>query len=444
MPYLLNTLYCLLLLAISPWLLFKALTTGKYRRGLCAKLTGSVAPVAHAPGSAGASPSRPTAWFHAVSVGEVHLLRPVMAAFRTRHPDWRCVISTTTDTGMEEAKKHFPDLPAIWWPLDFTWSVRRALETVQPNLVVLAEGEIWPNFVAAAKARNIPIAVINGRMSPRSFQRYCRIGWFTRQLFPSIDLLAVQTKEYARNFRSLGAPAERIHVTGSVKYDGVSGDRNQPKTQELAQLFDVKGDDLVWIAGSTQAPEEDIVLGIFRTLKEEHPNLRLFVVPRQKERFDEVAKLLESSGESFVRRSAIPPGANAPGSPRLILLDTIGELGALWGLAHVAYVGGSLDGKRGGQNMIEPAAYGAAVVFGPHIWNFQDTVERLMMADAAIQIQDAAELEATIRQLLANATERQRLGQAARRLVQEQQGATARTIDLLSQLIQQRRLAKAG
>jgi 3-deoxy-D-manno-octulosonic-acid transferase len=365
-----------------------------------------------------------------------------VAAFRRRFPDWQCVISTTTNTGMAEAQKHFADLPVIWWPFDFTWAVRRALETIKPNLVVLAEGEIWPNFVLAAREKGIPVAVINGRMSPRSFRRYCRLGWLARQLFPLLDLIAAQSAEYGRGFRSLGAASDRIHVTGSVKYDGVNGDRGNAKTRELAEVFGIREGELVWVAGSTQAPEEAIVLDIHRRLKLEQPNLRLFIVPRQQDRFDEVAKLLERSGEPFVRRSA--PVADAPGSPGIVLMDTFGELGALWGLADLAFVGGSLDGKRGGQNMIEPAAYGAAVVFGPHVWNFRDTVDKLLAADAAVQVDDAAELETTIRQLLSDAKERQRLGQAARRLVLEQQGATERTIELLGGLIQRQRLSKAG
>src|SRR5262245_4895233 len=166
MPYLLDLAYLVGLLVLSPWLAYKALTTGKYRRGLWSKLTGSVP---H-------SPLTRVAWFHGVSVGEVHLLRQVVAAFRQRHPDWRCVVSSTTDTGFDEARKRFPDLPVFYWPLDFSWAVRRALAVVNPSLVVLAEGELWPNFLLAAKRRGVPVAVVNGRMSPRSFRRYQRLG----------------------------------------------------------------------------------------------------------------------------------------------------------------------------------------------------------------------------------------------------------------------------
>jgi 3-deoxy-D-manno-octulosonic-acid transferase len=435
---LLNLLYLVALFLLSPWLLYKALTTGKYRRGLGCKLTGAV-------------PRRwgkgPCAWFHGVSVGEIHLLRPVVAGFRVRFPGWKCVISTTTDTGYDEACKRFPDLPVIYWPLDFTWAVRRALRRVRPSLIILAEGELWPNFLRAAQRAGVPVAVVNGRMSPRSARRYGWLGPLARRLFGRLSLCLAQTEEYAAGYRALGVPAERLHITGNVKYDGALTDRHNPRTEALRQLFAVSADDLIWVAGSTQAPEEEILLEIFSRLHVRFPNLRLFLVPRQKERFEEVAGLLRRWGLSFVRRSELHGPAlgarsaskeglaHASGSQSaVVLVDSIGELGALWGLADVAYVGGSLDGRRGGQNMIEPAAYGAAVLFGPHTWNFKEAVARLLEQQAAVQVADAVALERETARLLADARERARLGEAARRFVLSQQGATQRTLDYLKPL----------
>jgi 3-deoxy-D-manno-octulosonic-acid transferase len=424
MPYLLNLLYLVALVLLSPYLLYKSLTTGKYRRGIWRKLTGRAL---LRDGDA------PCAWFHGVSVGEIHLLREVIARFRRRHPDWECVISTTTDTGFDEACKRFPDLAVFYWPLDFSWAVRRALRRVNPSLVVLAEGELWPNFLAAASHRGVPVAVINGRMSPRSFRRYQRLRFLTRRLWTRVALYAVQTEEYAAHFRALGAPPDRVHVTNSIKYDGTPTDRDHPRTQALRRLLAVDPDDVVWIAGSTQDPEEAIALAIFERLRPEQPRLRLILVPRQKDRFDAVAALLERHGHPFVRRSRL----SAPLSDRqaVVLVDTIGELGALWGLADIAFVGGSLDGRRGGQNMIEPAAYGAAVLFGPHVWNFRDTAAKLLDAHAALQVESAPALEAEVRHLLTDPAARQQLGTAARRLVLEQQGATDRTLALLDHLL---------
>jgi 3-deoxy-D-manno-octulosonic-acid transferase len=356
-----------------------------------------------------------------------------VAGFRARHPDWGCVISTTTDTGFNEACKSFPDLPVIYWPFDFSWAVKRALRRINPALVVLAEGELWPNFLIAAKARETPVAVVNGRMSPRSFHRYSGLRSLLRHLLRRVDLFAVQTDEYARCFRAIGAMPERVHVTGSVKYDGIALDRSNPRIQELRHLFKVNDHDLVWIAGSTQAPEEEIVLRIYGRLNVKFSNLRLFLVPRQKERFDDVAALLQRSGQRFLRRSEL----RGPVTDRtaIVLVDTIGELGALWGLADVAFVGGSLDGRRGGQNMIEPAAYGAAVVFGAHVWNFRDTAARLVAAGAAIQVPDATALESVIDRLLSDPRERQGLGKASQELVRSQQGASKRTLDLVDGLL---------
>jgi 3-deoxy-D-manno-octulosonic-acid transferase len=432
MAVVLDALYLFALIALSPWLAYKALTTGKYRRGLAAKFLGRVPSI----GNRQSAIDNPVCWFHGVSVGEIHLLRPLIAAFRQRHPDWRCAVSTTTDTGFDEARKHFADLPVFFWPFDFSWAVRRALRRVRPALVVVAEGELWPNFLLAARRRGVPVAVINARMSPRSFGRYRRLGGLARRLLAKVDLFAAQTAEYAAHLRLLGAPAERVHVTGSVKYDGTSADRDNPKTRELRRLLAVEPDDLVLIAGSTQAPEEEVALGIFRRLRDTFPRLRLILVPRQKERFDEVAALLKRQGEPWVRRSELSLQSSIINhQSSIILVDTIGELGALWGLADVAFVGGSLDGKRGGQNMIEPAAYGAAVLFGPHVWNFRDAARRLTDTRAAVQVADAAALETAVHRLLADAGERARMGAAARRFVREQQGATARTLELLDGLL---------
>jgi 3-deoxy-D-manno-octulosonic-acid transferase len=424
MAYLLNVVYLLVLVLLSPWLLYKSLRTGKYRRGMWRKLTGRAFL---------RQDNAPCVWFHGVSVGEIHLLRQVVAAFQRRHPAWTCIISTTTDTGFDEARKRFPDLSVFFWPFDFTWAVRRAIRRVKPSLIVLAEGELWPNFLAAARRERVPVAVVNGRMSPRSFGRYRLLGWLTRHLWRCIDLYAVQTTEYADNYHALGAPPERIHVTGSVKYDGVETDRTNPRTEHLRRVLGIESGALVWIAGSTQSPEEAIVLAILTELKDRFPNLRLILVPRQKDRFEEVAALLKKSGLPFVRRSQVT--TTVPDRSAVILVDTIGELGAVWGLADIAFVGGSLDGKRGGQNMIEPAAYGAAVIFGPHIWNFQEPARQLVEGGAARQIQDPAELKAVASELLSHTHQRQHLGRAARQIVVSQQGATERTLDLLDRLL---------
>jgi 3-deoxy-D-manno-octulosonic-acid transferase len=431
MPLLLDGAYLLVLLLLSPWLLYKAITTGKYRRGLVAKLLG------RGPEIASARPG--VVWFHGVSVGEIHLLRPVIAAFRRRYPNTPCAVSTTTDTGLDEARKAFADLSVFWFPFDFSLAVRRTLRRLDPAMLVLAEGELWPNLLLAARRRGIPVAIVNARMSPRSERRYRLLAPLARPLLRSLSLIAAQTEEFARAFRALGAERGTVFNTGNVKFDGVNGDRFNARTAQLRRLFGIRSGELIWVAGSTQAPEEEIALKLFCRLRGEFPGLRLFLVPRQKDRFDEVARMLERSGVPFIRRSRlttdVEPGA--AGSD-LILVDTIGELGALWGLADVAFVGGSLDGKRGGQNMIEPAGYGAAVLFGPHVWNFRNTAERLLGAGGARQVTDETELETALRALLRDPVARLQSGDLARGFVTSQQGATERTVTLLGELLRNR------
>jgi 3-deoxy-D-manno-octulosonic-acid transferase len=442
MPYLLNLIYLAAWLVLAPWMLLRK----KPMRGLSAKWFGRVADPRF-------DPVRPVVWFHGVSVGEIHLLRQVVARFRQRFPDWQCVVSTTTNTGYDEACKHFADLAVIHWPFDFTWAVNSALRTIKPTLVVLSEGEVWPNFVGAAKRQGVKLALINGRMSPRSAKRFRRFRWLLAGVFAELDWIGAQNDEYRRQYEYLGAV--RVVTTGNIKYDGVNIERRNTRTDAMRTLLGISSEALVWVAGSTQDPEESIALDIYVRAKATHPTLRLILVPRHPERFDDVARLLERSGLPFVRRSALQCSPHAPredvvtrsvtttlGDP-IILVDTIGELSAIWGLADLAFVGGSLDGKRGGQNMIEPSAYGAAVLFGPHTWNFKQTVADLLACGAAIQVQDAIALEEAVIRLLGDASERQQLGAAARAFVLSQQGATERTLDELQGLMSQATKAAA-
>jgi 3-deoxy-D-manno-octulosonic-acid transferase len=427
MPRLLDAVYLAALWVLSPWLIWRATRTGRYRRDLAAKLFGRVEV---RPGH------NPVVWFHGVSVGEIHLLVTVVAAFRKRHPEWSCVISATTDTGLAEARARFPDLAVVAWPLDFSWAVAAALDAVRPDLVVLAEAELWPNFLAAADARGVKVAVVNARVSPRSFRRYLHVAPLARRLlFRQVDAIGVQTTEYADRFAQLGVSA--VRVTGSVKYDAAAGDRDTPKARELKRLLFGECQGLpppcVLVAGSTHAPEESIVLGAFRRLCDRFPHLHLVLVPRHPDRFEEVSRLVAASGLTVIRRSRVhEPVVELPA---VVLLDTVGELGAAWALADLGYVGGTLDGKRGGQSMIEPAGYGVPTVFGPHVWNFRDAARRLIEAGGAVMVKDAAGLEGELAGLIADSGRRERMGATARQLVGEQQGATRRTLDLLDELI---------
>ena len=419
MPWILNLVYVALLLAVSPVLLYRRWVHGKYRDGWSEKLWGRL------PERDG---SRPCLWLHAVSVGEVLQLRPLMNLLTAQRPGWDFVITTTTRTGLDVAKKEFAQHTVCYCPLDFSWAVRRAIARLKPSAIVLVELELWPNLVLTANRLGVPLALINGRVSEKSFRGYRRIRPLIARLLSGFELLAVQNEEYADRLRNLGAPSERLHLTGSIKFDGVKSDRSNAKTSELRQFFGLRSDERVFIAGSTQAPEESLALDTWQALRSEFPNLRLILVPRHKERFDDVAALVTSRGLTLQRRSN-----DVRGDGDVLLLDTLGELGACWGLAEIAFVGGSLT-QRGGQNMLEPAAFGAAVLFGPNTWNFRDIVEQLLARDAARVVRSADELTATVRTLLRDSAAVRDLGSRAREFVATQQGAAARTVELLLRL----------
>lgn len=419
MPWFLNFVYAALLILVSPVLLYRRWVHGKYRDGWSEKLWGRL------PERDGL---RPCVWLHAVSVGEVLQLRPVMKLLVTQRPDWDFVITTTTRTGLDVARKEFAQHIVCYCPLDFSWAVRRAIARLKPSAIVLVELELWPNLVLTAHRFGMPLALINGRVSEKSFRGYRRIRPLIARLLRCFDLIAAQNREYADRLLALGAPSERLQVTGSIKFDGVQLGRANSKTTELRQFFGLRSGEKVFVAGSTQDPEESFALDAWQSLRNEFPNLRLILVPRHKERFEDVAKLVTSRGLTLQRRS------NAVTSTGdVLLLDTLGELGACWGLADIAFVGGSLT-QRGGQNMLEPAAYGAAVLFGPNTWNFRDIVEQLLARDAACVVRSADELTATVGALLRDSGTAVELGHRASEFVATQQGAAAKTVDLLLSL----------
>ena len=425
MPYLLNLVYLLLLAVCSPWLLYQSLRTGKYRQGFAAKFFGQT-PLRNS--------SPKCVWLHAVSVGEVNVLRTLVAQLETRHPDWQLVITTTTRTGYELAQKRFAEHTVSYCPLDFSWAVNRAMHRLQPDLLVLAELELWPNLIHAASRQGTQVMVINGRLSDRSSRGYQRIRPFVRRLLRQITLIAAQNETYAARFLALGATAEQVTVTGSLKFDGAETDRQNRNTVRLRKLARLPEGVPVFLAGSTQEPEEMLAVKAWQAAQTDSPELRLILVPRHPERFETVARELKANQIPFRRRSKLERHP-LDDSHRVLLVDTVGELGAWWGTADVAFVGGSLNTKRGGQNMLEPAAYGAAVCFGPRTHNFRDVVTALLEAKAAVVVQDGDELSTFVQRALTDPAFAQSLGTEAQALVKSQLGATSRTVSLLESLL---------
>jgi 3-deoxy-D-manno-octulosonic-acid transferase len=430
MAYLLNAVYLLLLILASPWLVVQSLRTGKYRAGFGEKFLGLV-------------PRRESdakcVWLHAVSLGEVSLIGPLVAELKRRHPDFEIVISTTTLTGMALAQSRYGEHTVFYCPLDFTWAVRQAMARIRPDVLVLAELELWPNLIAAAKTRGARVMIANGRLSDRSFRGYGRLGPLARRVLGQVDAIAAQNATYAERFRGLGARDEGVCVTGSLKFDGAQTDRENAATTRLRELAGFAADDIVFLAGSTQDPEERLAIEAYRELAPRYPRLRLVIVPRHPERFEEVARLLASSGLIWEKRTQWK-AAGGSSIVRVLLVDKVGELAAWWGTAAIAYVGGSM-GERQGQNMIEPAAYGAAVSFGPKTRNFRDVVELLLEAQAATVVHDGAELTAFVRRCLDEPTFAAGLGDRAARVVASQLGATTRTADVLDHLLRTERPA---
>ena len=423
LAWLLDAVYGLVLIAASPWLVVRSWRDGKYREGWLAKFLGRV------PERSG---QRPCVWLHAVSLGEVNLLGVLLQSLAKHRPDVECYITTTTRTGYEAACRRYPQCQVAYCPLDFSWAVREAVRRIRPDLLVLAELELWPQLIGQVRRSGASVAIVNGRLSPRSFRGYRRFRWFFRPVLARVDRVLAQTQEYADRFMALGADPRCVVVTGSLKYDGAQMDRGNRRTRELVEWMGICRPQRVWVAGSTFDTEEGLVLDVFRRLAGDFPELRLVIVPRHPERFDGVAEQLEASGWSWVRRSRATLAEAS--QARVLLVDTVGELSAWWGLADVGFVGGSLS-SRGGQNMIEPAAYGVPLCFGPNTVNFRDVVERMLAVGGAVVVQDGESMERFVRRTLEDSTTAAALGERARQLVQQNQGATERSWQQLLPLI---------
>jgi 3-deoxy-D-manno-octulosonic-acid transferase len=420
MPWLRNLVYLLLIVLLLPKLIYSAVRHGKYRQGFAEKFLGFV-PRIHI------DTKKHCIWFHAVSVGEVNLLQTLIQEIEQRDPQCQCVISTTTRTGYELARKKYAPRTVFYCPLDFSWAIKTALRRIQPKLLVLVELELWPNLIHFA-AQQTKVVVVNGRLSANSTRGYRRLGFMIKPTVRQLDHIAVQNDEYYQRFLSIGAAAAQLTVTGSIKFDGAQSDRQNQRTVELKRLAGISDTDFIIIAGSTQVEEEQISLSVLLKLLPEFPQVKLVIVPRHPERFNEVARTIEHTGLLAGRRSTITKPVDP--STKVILVDAVGELGAWWGLADIGFVGGSM-GKRGGQNMIEPAAYGVTVCFGPNTSNFRDIVEMLLANSAAQVVHNQTEFEQFVLAVIHDRTKANEMGQRAKQFVLEQQGATTRSVDIL-------------
>lgn len=377
--------------------------------------------------------NRHVLWIHAVSVGEVNICTHLIQALEPRVPNLKIVVSTTTSTGMGELNKKLPSyIEKIYYPVDRRKFVERAIGTIHPQAIVLVEAEIWPNFLWHAAKENIPLFLVNARLSERSFRGYSRFGFLFRSIFQSFSGVGCQNESDAAQLRTLGFRSEAIRVVGNLKFDAARLDeRRLLDIPALLRQIGVPPGSPILVAGSTHAGEEAILADIFVRLRRRHSNLLLVLVPRHFERGKDVGRELQRRGIKFLYRSEVTRDtALVPGSINCLLVNTTGELKYFYEHADVIFVGKSLS-AHGGQNPIEPGALGKAMVFGPHMENFAAIADAFVKGNGALRIQDPAELEQALCDLLENSERRESLGKNAIAVVRENLGAIDRTIDMI-------------
>lgn len=373
----------------------------------------------------GAMPASPadkeTVWLHALSLGEVVAAGPVLKEIRTLRPEARLVVSVTTDSGYEGAEQHLPmaDL-VVFHPLDCWPFTHRALDAINPGVFVLTDTGFWPGLLALLKQRNIPAALFNGRISRRSLRRYKMLGPLARSLLGFFDLLCMQDGDGREAAIALGADPERVLVLGDPKYDAVTP-LSEDERAALRQKLKIRDKVPVWVAGSTHAGEEEIVLSVYRALKARDADLVLILAPRRRERVAEVASLLTIRGVPFTLRSRI--GEDAGLNEDVILVDTMGELAQLYSIASAAFVGNSLLSPGGGHSLIEPLSYALPVLHGPFIDNIRHVAGPLKEAGLAHPVETPAEMQETLQKLLWAPADGER-AERARALLKEYQGAS--------------------
>jgi 3-deoxy-D-manno-octulosonic-acid transferase len=431
-----SLLFTLGMLVLAPRFLFDALRKGKYVEGFRERL--GKLPVI--PGG-----ERPVIWLHCVSVGETQAARPLAQAILEKFPNHKLVVSTITLTGQRIAREVFGREAAavIYFPFDWTWTVRRALRHVKPELVLIMETELWPGFLRECRERNVAVALVNGRLSEKSFRRYRLIRGFIKRVVDCLDAALMQAEADARRIRALGLEEARVKVSGNVKFDLAASTEENVKTENLRERFGLDETSPLIIAASTHATEERIVLEAFKQLRaaQAHHEARLLIAPRHPERFNEVAALLSSSGFAWARRSEAPQATDRASD--VILLDSIGELRAAYRLATLVFVGGSIA-KTGGHNVLEPAQAGACIITGAHTNNFASIITAFLERDALVQLppleeDDAvATLARSFAELLSDEGRRREMIEHAKAVLDENRGATGYTAELIAELLKAR------
>ena len=418
-----STLLALGSLLSLPYWALQALWHGKYRAGLSERL-GKV------PQRLADESARPVIWVHAVSVGELMAVGGLVAELKHNFPRHRMVVSTTTDTGQQLARARFGEENVFYFPLDFAFAVKPYLRSLRPELVVIAETEFWPNFLRLAGASGARIAIVNARISDRSWPGYRTWRRILARVLHPVDLFLAQTEEDSERLVAIGAPANRVQVSGNLKFD-IAPATPPPIIADLRNALQKGGGRPVIVCGSTVEGEEELLLEAFNLILARFPGAVMILAPRHPQRFDPVARILTKRGVPFWRRSQWLGQALVGG---VLLADSMGELAHLYSLGDVAFVGGSLV-PRGGHNILEPAQYGVAIVVGVHTENFRDVVN-LFERNSAVRRVESTELPLVLLELISSEEQRRSLGSRASQIVRAQMGVTQRTVKALEDLLE--------
>jgi 3-deoxy-D-manno-octulosonic-acid transferase len=423
-----NVLFTIFFVLTSPYYFWRMRRRGEWQRGFTQRFGSFDAPIKQA------LTNRQVVWIHAVSVGEVNLCTQLINALEPRVPNIKLVVSTTTTTGMRELQRRLPTrVTRIYYPIDTLKIVRRTQALMNPVAIVLIEAEIWPNFLWRAEEVGIPVFLANARLSPRSLPRYKRFAFLFRPLFGSFAGVTCQNEADAKHLLAVGCQPEAVRVVGNMKFDAAAGFselRTLDTKKMLLQAGWIEGAPVI-VAGSTHEGEELLLVETVRRLRETHPGLFLVLVPRHFERCKQLLKQFKARGIRCLPRTEIFRNVQVPpGELDCLLVNTTGELKFFYERADIAFIGKSLTAE-GGQNPIEPAAQGKAVVFGPHMENFADIARAFLEAGAAVQIADEAELERAFRELLGDPARRAAMGATAKTVVAENLGAITRTVEMI-------------
>jgi 3-deoxy-D-manno-octulosonic-acid transferase len=387
-----------------------------------------------------------TIWFHAASVGEVKALSAITPYLHKNHPEYDLVVSTLTKTGKKEAERILKGVKMVFFmPVDLRRFIRRALRSLEPAVLILVETELWPNLIKESKKSGCFVGMINGRISERSFRRYHLAKSLFGETLSHFDLLCLQSEEYKERMVLLGADRGKIEITGNLKFDRLLMAAEPDDVILLRKNLHLPDDRRVVIAGSTREGEEQILIPVFKKLKQRYDDLLFILAPRHLDRLNQLEKILSDSLVSFIRRSRLESsqGKNDKGNKgelkdtSVILLDTMGELSRLYSLAQVAFVGGTLV-PVGGHNLLEPAIYGIPVIFGPYVDNFKEEAKILIDSGGGVKVENQEELFLGLSDLLSDDDRGRKLGRQAQEAIRERTGVAQRTVDLMISLLEKR------